>query len=73
MRDLYDKQVKDLQCENQYFKQILIENKLLPEPTPDYNYVDIANRIKPFKRELISITKCCNSIPLAVAISVKSL
>ena len=40
---------------------------------PEYNYTDIAKRIKPFKRELIAITKWRKPIPLAVAIPVKSI
>lgn len=73
IKETYDKQIKELQQENQQFKQILIENKLIPEPMPEYNYTDIAKRIKPFKRELITITKWRKSVPFAVAISVKGL
>ena len=73
IKETYDKQIKELQQENQQFKQILIENKLLSEPIPEYNYINIANRIKPFKRELIAITKWRKPVPFAVAIPVKSL
>ena len=73
IKEMYDKQIKELQQENQQFKQILIENKLLPEPMPEYNYTDIAKRIRPFKRELIAITKWRKPVPFAVAIPVKTL
>lgn len=73
IKETYDNQIKEMQQQNQQFKQILMENKLLPEPMPEYNYTDIAKRIKPFKRELIAITKWRKPIPLAVAIPVKNL
>ena len=73
IKETYDNQIKEMQQQNQQFKQILMENKLLPEPIPEYNYTDIAKRIKPFKRELIAITKWRKPIPLAVAIPVKNL
>lgn len=73
MKETYDQEIKELQQQNNQFKQILMENKLLPEPMPEYNYTDIAKRIKPFKRELIAITKWRKPIPLAVAIPVKSI
>lgn len=62
---------KNLKNEISDLKNLLTEKGIIDKPVPIYNYINIANRILPFKKELMTVTKWINKNALPVAIPVK--
>lgn len=62
---------KNLKNEISDLKNLLIEKDVIDKPVSIYDYINIANRILPFKKELLTVTKWINKNALPIAIPVK--
>lgn len=69
--DLLEEENKNLKNEISDLKNLLMEKNIIDKPVPNYDYNDIANRILPFKKELMTVTKWINKNTLPVAVPVK--